>query len=63
MAETFFYIMLDDELTRFEKNRIISIEPYENGTKITLEASHSAEEPFVYFSPEAYDKVMASYLS
>lgn len=63
MPNNFFYIILDNELTRFEKNRIISIEPYEFGTKIILEASHAAEEPLIFFSSEAYDKVMSAYLS
>lgn len=63
MPGKFFYVMLDEEITRLEKNRIISIEPYEFGTKIILEASHAAEEPLVFFSSESYDKVMTSYLS
>lgn len=60
---SFFVVMVDNEVTTFEKNRVISIEPYERGTKITIEASHAAEEPITYFTPEDYDKVMSAYLS
>jgi hypothetical protein len=63
MAGNFFNVMLDDELTTFEKRRVISIEPYENGTKIILEASHLEEEPFIFFSKESYQNVMNAYLS
>ncbi len=58
----FFYITIDDKPTRFEKKRIISIEPCKEGTSILMEASHSAEEPIIYFTPEEYDAVMQSYL-
>ena len=54
--------MIDDRVTSFEKARIVAIEPYEYGTKIILEASHTEEEPIIYFTPENYEKVMASYL-
>jgi hypothetical protein len=63
MPQGFFNVMVDGEVTIFEKARILSIEPYEFGTKIILEASHTAEEPLVYFTPENYDKVMSSYLA
>lgn len=63
MSATFFNILIDNKPTRFEKNRVIEIEPYENGTKITLEASHSEEEPIIYFTAEPYENVMQSYLS
>ncbi|WP_423149488.1 hypothetical protein [Rubrolithibacter danxiaensis] len=63
MASNFFSVLIDDELITLERNRVISIEPYENGTKILLEASHLEEEPFTYFCAESYDKVMQSYLS
>lgn len=63
MPGSFFSIMLSGELTTFEKKRIISIEPYGDGTRITLEASHSSEEPLVYDSSEPYDEVMRAYLS
>jgi hypothetical protein len=56
-------MLIDDELVNFEKSRIISIEPYEFGTKIILEASHTSEEPLTYFSTEEYAQVMKSYLS
>ena len=55
--------MIDGRLTNFEKKRIISIEPYENGTKIIMEASHLSEEPIIYFTPEDYENVMQAYLS
>ena len=63
MSDDFFSLLIDDELVNFEKNRIISIEPYEYGTKIILEASHTAEEPITYFTAEEYAQVMKSYLS
>ena len=63
MSDDFFSLLIDDELVHFEKNRIISIEPYEYGTKIILEASHTAEEPITYFTAEEYAQVMKSYLS
>ena len=62
MPEEFFNVMIDDKVTTFEKSRVVAIEPYEFGTKIILEASHTEEEPITYFTPEKYDKVMASYL-
>lgn len=63
MADNFFTLLIDDEIVSFEKSRIITIEPYEFGTKITLEASHTSEEPFTYFTSEEYAQVMKSYLS
>lgn len=63
MSGAFFQVLIDDEVTTIEKNRVITIEPYERGTKIIMEASHLAEEPITYFTPEDYDKVMSSYLS
>jgi hypothetical protein len=62
MLNDFFNVMIDDQVTSFEKARIVAIEPYEYGTKIILEASHTEEEPIIYFTPEDYEKVMASYL-
>lgn len=62
MSGGFFNVMIDDRVTSFEKARIVAIEPYEYGTKIILEASHTEEEPIIYFTPENYEKVMASYL-
>jgi hypothetical protein len=59
----FFTVMIDDKPTRFEKRRILSVEPYEFGTKITMEASHAEEEPIIYFTTEAHELVMRSYLS
>ncbi len=59
----FFTVMIDDKPTRFEKRRILSVEPYEFGTKITMEASHTDEEPIIYFTTEAHELVMKSYLS
>jgi hypothetical protein len=58
-----FTLLIDDELVAFEKRRIISIEPYEFGTRIIMEASHTAEEPITYFTSEKYAQVMKSYLS
>jgi hypothetical protein len=63
MSDNYFTLLIDDEIVRFEKNRIISIEPYQFGTKIILEASHTSEEPFIYFTREEYAQVMKSYLS
>lgn len=63
MSAEFFGLMIDGRLTNFEKKRIISIEPYENGTKIIMEASHLSEEPIIYFTPEDYENVMQAYLS
>ncbi|PWG82087.1 hypothetical protein [Pararcticibacter amylolyticus] len=62
MASDFFLVLIDGEPTRFEKARIIEIEPYPGGTKIIIEASHTEEEPLVYFTSEQYDNVMKSYL-
>ncbi|HXI00159.1 MAG TPA: hypothetical protein VNI52_07800 [Sphingobacteriaceae bacterium] len=62
MPDGFFNVMIDDQVTTFEKVRIVAIEPYEFGTKIIIEASHTEEEPIIYFTPEEYEKVMASYL-
>jgi hypothetical protein len=62
MASNFFSVIIDDRPTRLEKNRVISIEPYEFGTKIILEASHAEEEPFVLITPENYENVMQGYL-
>ncbi|HEY0896084.1 MAG TPA: hypothetical protein VGE15_05990 [Sphingobacteriaceae bacterium] len=58
----YFNVLIDNEVMTFEKKRVITIEPYEGGTKIFLEASHIDEEPITYFTPEEYDKVMSSYL-
>lgn len=63
MPGEFFSIMLYGELTTFEKKRVISIEPWGEGTRIILEASHFSEEPLVYDTPEPYDSVMQAYLS
>jgi len=63
MADNFFTLLIDDEIVSFEKGRIITIEPYEFGTKITLEASHTSEEPIIYLTSEEYAQVMKSYLS
>ena len=59
----FFTVLIDDQPTRFEKRRVIAVEPYEFGTKIILEASHTEEEPIIYFTPETHENVMKSYLS
>lgn len=59
----FFTVLIDDKPTRFEKRRIMVVEPYEFGTKITMEASHEDEEPIIYFTSEAHEMVMKSYLS
>jgi hypothetical protein len=63
MSDNFFSLLIDDEVVLFEKGRVISIEPYEYGTKIILEASHTSEEPITYFTTEEYAQVMKSYLS
>ncbi|WP_374164156.1 hypothetical protein [Arcticibacter sp. MXS-1] len=62
MASDFFMILIDGKPTRFEKRRVIEIAPYPGGTKLTIEASHTEEEPLIYFTPEEYDMVMKSYL-
>lgn len=59
----FFTVMIDDKPTTFEKKRILAVEPYEFGTKIIMEASHTEEEPIVYFTSEAHELVMKSYTS
>lgn len=59
----FFTILIDDKPTRFEKRRILAVEPYEFGTKIIMEASHEEEEPIIYFTSEAHEMVMKSYFS
>jgi len=59
----FFTVLIDDKPMRFEKGRIIAVEPYEFGTKIIMEASHTEEEPIIYFTSEAHESVMKSYLS
>jgi hypothetical protein len=59
----FFTVLIDDLPTNFEKQRIISIEPYDFGTKIIMHASHTEEEPIIYFTSEAHEQVMRSYLS
>jgi hypothetical protein len=56
-------VLIDGKPTRFEKRRIIAVEPYEFGTKIIMEASHTEEEPIIYFTPESHELVMKSYLS
>lgn len=58
----FFFVIIDDKPARLEKKRIITIEPYPGGTRITMEASHLDEEPIIYFVKEEYDAVMKSYL-
>ncbi len=62
MTSTFFTVLIDNKPTRFEKQRVIAIEPYEFGTKIIFEASHTEEEPIIYFTNEPYDDVYKSYL-
>ena len=59
----FFTVLIDDKPTTFEKRRIIAVEPYEFGTKIIIEASHTEEEPIIYFTSEPHESVMKSYLS
>lgn len=59
----FFTILINGKPTRFEKRRILAVEPYEFGTKIIMEASHEEEEPIIYFTPEAHEMVMKSYFS
>ncbi|WP_207428871.1 hypothetical protein [Pedobacter sp. SYSU D00535] len=63
MAGKFFTVLIDNKPTMFEKGRIITIEPYDFGTKIIMEASHLEEEPIVYITSESYDLVMKSYLT
>ena len=63
MPSSFFTVLIDNRPTRFEKQRVMAIEPYDFGTKITIEASHEEEEPIVYFTNEPYDDVYKSYLS
>ncbi len=63
MSNSFFTILIDNHPTRFEKKRVIAIEPYDFGTKIIIEASHEDEEPIIYFTNEVYDEVYRSYLS
>lgn len=63
MSENSFTLLIDDEVVSFDKSRIITIEPYEFGTKITMEASHTSEEPIIYFTRTDYAQVMKSYLS
>lgn len=63
MSGNFFNVLIGDELITMEKNRVIEIEPAHKGTKITLEASHLEEEPFIYFTNQAYEDVMKSYTS
>ncbi len=62
MPSDYFIVLIDNRPTRFEKNRIISIDPHELGTKILLEASHVDEEPIQYFTSESYENVIKSYL-
>lgn len=62
MTSEFFSIMIDGEPARFEKKRILEIQPYTGGTRITIEASHTSEEPLIYFTSEDYESVMRSYL-
>lgn len=59
----FFTVTIDNIPTRFEKKRVIAVEPYEFGTKIIIEASHTEEEPIIYFTSEAHEIVMQAYLS
>lgn len=58
----FFYVLIDNKPTRLEKGRIMSIEPSITGAKIIMEASHSSEEPIIYYTTEEYESVMKSYL-
>ena len=59
----FFTVLIDDQPTRFEKKRILALEPYEFGTKIIMEASHTEEEPIIYFTSEPHEVVMKSFSS
>jgi hypothetical protein len=59
----FFTVLIDNKPTRFEKRRILAVEQYEFGTKIIMEASHTEEEPIIYFTTEPHDLVLKSYLS
>ena len=59
----FFTVLIDNKPARFEKKRIIALEPYEFGTKIIMEASHSEEEPIIYFTNEPHELVLKSYSS
>lgn len=59
----FFTVLIDEKPMTFEKDRIMAIEPYEFGTKIIMEASHTEEEPIIYFTSEAHESVMKSYSS
>lgn len=62
MSGQFFTVLIDNEPTIFDRSRIIAIEPYEFGTRITMEASHEEEEPIIYYTAETYETVMRSYL-
>ena len=62
MSRQFFTVLIDNQPTVFDRSRIIAIEPYDFGTRITMEASHTEEEPIVYFTSETYENVMRSYL-
>ncbi len=62
MTSEFFSVMIDGKPARLEKKRILEIQPYTGGTKIIIEASHTSEEPLIYFTPEDYETVMRSYL-
>ncbi|RXF72236.1 hypothetical protein [Arcticibacter tournemirensis] len=62
MTSEFFSVMIDDKPVRFEKKRILEIQPYTGGTRIIMEASHTSEEPLIYFTPDEYEAVMRSYL-
>ncbi|MGV3509714.1 MAG: hypothetical protein ACO1N7_10530 [Sphingobacteriaceae bacterium] len=59
----FFTVTIDNIPTRFEKKRVIAVEPYDFGTKIIMEASHTEEEPIIYFTSEPHEAVMQAYLS
>lgn len=63
MSGNFFTVLIDGEIVRLEKSRVMAIEAGFNGTKIILEASHTEEEPLIYFSPEPYEEVLKSYSS
>ncbi|WP_256010584.1 hypothetical protein [Desertivirga xinjiangensis] len=63
MSGDFFTVLIDNKPTRFEKKRVVAIEPYEFGAKITIEASHTEEEPILYFTSESYEEVVRSYSS
>ena len=62
MSSNFFTVLIDNKPTSLEKKRVIAIESYNLGTRITIEASHEEEEPIIYFTSVSYEDVMRSYL-